>query len=357
MRPAVFSIVLSFILTTTLSATVVSEPNITASKIEFIDSNTPVKWAVLTRSKGGNLYERVNPPGPIRPTFAASISIRDDEARFHSEDEVLDRINDSPVAKEFSKPQQEFLTTGFAVRADTNSEDPYHYYGTCLYAVSEEDAKLMARAYLDGLSMSADQAIARCKTELIKNQEKLCVAQKELSEKEAKLRACEEKYRQEKDGLHKLSSDVEAYDLAKDTILEMSKALDRLDIEMVGIRAKLNAIEKYRDKKTQGDTLHAKLEEMFVEQTIEMSGLEARWAATKNLSDKQKAFLDLYNERIEMQHEVSKLRVTIAESQRAIDNITELLAHPKQNTIFGNMLPTEVYENKVTIYPVLTKQS
>lgn len=360
MKSAIISIVLSVLSTTTLSATVVSEPNNTGSEIKFvIDSNTPVKWTAGFGNRairGPREQAQVINPSPIKSTYAARIRIRDDDARFHSEDEVLDRINDSPISKKFSKSQQELLKTGFAVQSNADPKEPYCYYVIRFYAVSEKDAKLMARAYLDGLNRFAELCASTYKRDLSKWQEDLHDTQNKLSEKEAKLKACEEKYKQEKENTHKFSSHGEAYDLANDTILEMSKVLNRLEIEMVGIRAKLNAIEKYRGKTAQSDALHAKLEEMSVEQMIELSGLQARWAATESLRAKQQAFLGVYNERKDLQREVGKLRDTIGDSQKRINNMTELLAHPKPDTMWGrNLLPPKVFQNTITIHPVLTK--
>lgn len=360
MKSAIISIVLSVLSTTTLNATVVSEPNNTGSEIKFvIDSNTPVKWTAGFDSRairGPREQTHVINPSPIKPTYVACIRIREDDARFHSVDEALDRINDSPIAKKFSKSQQEFLKTGLAVRVNADPEDPYHYYVTYLFAVSEEDANLMARAYLDGLNKFADQCALAYRRDVSEAKEKLRLTQKELSEKESKLKACEEKYKHEKESTHKFSSDGEAYDLANDTILEMSKALDRLEIEMVGIRAKLDAIEKYRNKTAQSDALHAKLEEMSVVQMIELSGLRARWAATESLRAKKQAFLGLYNDRRDLEREVGVLIKTIDSSETIIKNMTELLAHPKPDTMWGrNLLPPKVYQNTVTIHPLFTK--
>lgn len=357
MRLAVIFIVLLILFTTAIGATITSEPNNTDFEIKFvIDSNTPVEWSVFLNRLYQGRRVRGTPSGPIRPTYAASMRLVTDEDSFSiNKDNVLIRINDSPVAKKFSKSQREFLKTGFAVWVEGDPEEPFQYYMICLYAVSEEDARLMTRAYLDGLSSSADQAIGRCKSELSKNQEKVRVTQKNLSEKESKLKACEEKYKHEKESTHKFTSDGEAYDLANDTILEMSKALDRLEIEMISIRAKLDAIEKYRNKTAQSDALHAKLEEMSVVQMIELSGLQARWAATESLRAKQQAFLNVYNERRDLEREVGVLIKTIDSSETIIKDMTELLAHPKANTMFGNMLLPKVYQNTITIHPVLTK--
>jgi len=354
MKAAVISIVLPALFTTALSATTVSEPNNTDSEIKFvIDSNTPVKWSVFVNRLYQGRQVRGTPSSPIKPTYAARIRIRDDDARFHSEKEVLDRINDSPIAKKFSKSQQEFLKTGFAVRVNADPEDPYHYYVTCLFAVSEDDAKLMARAYLDGEKRFIDHCISVYKRDLSEKQEKLRLAEKELSEKETKLKACEEEYKPVKDNMHRFSSEEEASKLAKETILEMDKALDMLEIELAGIREKLNAIEKYRNKTPSHDTIRVKLDEMFIEQMVELSGLEARRLTTERLRARQQRFLGLFNERDDLQREVTNLRNTVKENQRSIDSLTESLAHPKPNQML-RVLPPKVYQNTVTIYPVVT---
>jgi hypothetical protein len=94
---------------------------------------------------------------------------------------------------------------------------------------------------------------------------------------------------------------------------------------------------------------------MFIEQMIELSGLEARRQTTEEIRAKEQTFLGRYIERADLKSDVVGLRSTIGDSQRAIDNTTELLAHPKPNTMFGNMLPPKVYQNTITIHPVLTK--
>jgi hypothetical protein len=354
MRPPIISIVLSVLCAAILGATPVSELNSADFEIKFvIDSNTPVKWIAYAKPKEGRGHQApIANPGPIKPTYVARVCIRDDSGQSYSNINTLDAIQESPVAKKFSKPQQAFLKTGFAILVEGDRKDPFHYSATYLYAVSKEDAELMARAYLDGLTRSARQVVAKWKDELSKNQEKLRVAQKELSEKQAELKKCEEKYKQVKDKTHKLSSNAEAPNLAKENILEMDKALGRLQVEMIGIRAKLDVIQKYRDKTAHGDALYAKLNEMYVEQMIEMSGLEARWAATEDLRAKQQAFFDLYNEKEHLRSQVYMQTRTIKDTQGTIKSLMEFLAHPKANTMFGNMLPPEVYQNTITIHPV-----
>lgn len=351
MKPVVISIVLSVLLITNLGVKADSKLNSTDSEIKFETNNkTKIDWIIhLGGSKG-----YVQDPGPIKPTHIARVSLHKEYPRSTSENSALDKIHDSPIVKKFSKSQQEFLRTEFAVRVDSDShpEKPYHYYSTWLYAVSEEDAKLMAQAYLDGLNRFIDQRVAEYKRNLSESQQKLHLAQKELPEKETKLKACEEQYKAVKDNTHRFSSDNEASELAKKTVLEMDKTLDTLEIELAGIKEKLNTIEKYRNKPNQRDAILARLDEMFVEQMIELSGLEARRQTTERLLAVQQRFLSLFNERKELRSMRSSLKKNIDVDKERISYLNDLLSNPTPN-----ISTPKVYQNTITIYSVHSEQS
>lgn len=351
MKPTVISVVLSVLFTTNVGATAASEPNSTGSEFKFeTNSKKTMDWIVYLRES----KDFVQDPGPIKPTHVARVSLHKDYPRSTREDNVLEKINDSPIVKKFSKSQQEFLKTEFAVRVDSDSrpEKPYHYSSTWLYAVSEKDAKLIAQAYLDGLNRFVDQRVAEHKRRLSESQQRLHLDQKELSEKEAKLKACEDQYKAVKDNTHRFSSDQEASELAKKTILEMEKTLDTLEIELAGIQEKLNTIEKYRNKPNQRDAILARLDEMFVEQMIELSGLEARRQTTERLLAKQQRFLGLFKEHQELLIAVSSLQKNIKNSKSRVNSLYNLLSNPEPY-----ILPPKIYQNTITIYSVLTEQS
>jgi hypothetical protein len=337
------------LLTTPLSATGVSEPNDTGSEIKFEISSITTRWKVNIGKNKEGLVLYANDPGPIKPTHVARVLLHEDSTVSKNEKRVLERIHESPMAKKFSKSQRDFIETEFAIWVDNDSIDakPYYYYSIWLYAVTEEDAKLMAQAYLDGLNKYANRIMVDQKRVLSEWQEKLRLAQQELPEKEAKLKDCEKQYKRQKGNVHRFSSDGEASDLAKETILEMDKTLDTLEIELAGIREKLKAIEKYRNEPDQPDALCARLDEMFVEQMIELSGLEARRQMTERLRAEQQVFLALYNERNDLQREVRSLEKTIEKSKNTIKDVSELLDDPRPY-----MLPPKIYQNTITIYPV-----
>lgn len=344
---------LSVLLSTPLGATGVSEPNDTGSEIKFEMNSTTRQWTVpLGKTEEGiELY--ADNPGPIKPTHVARIFLHEDSTSplLNSEKETLERIHESPLANQFSKSQRDFIKTGYAIRVDSDSIDtkPFHYYSIWLYAVSEEDAKRMARTYLDGLTKYAARIMVNQKRVLSEWEEKLRLAQKELPEKEKELKACEEEYKPVQNVMLGFSSEKEAAELAKKTILEMDKILDTLEIELAGIREKLKMIEKYRSEPQQREAIRARLDEMFVEEMIELSGLEARRKTTERLQVEQQQFLGLFNERDKLQSKVNHLRKTIKNSQNAIKDINDLLKDPRPY-----MLPPKVYQNTIIIYPVLT---
>ena len=170
---------------------------------------------------------------------------------------------------------------------------------------------------------------------------------KELPEKQTELKLAEEEYENVKNRTHQFSSDKEAADLARKSIIEMDKTLNALDIELAGIRQRLKAIDNYRNKPAQRDVIYQRLDEMFVEQMIELSGSEARKKVTEQIREKEQNFLRLFNRRKELRNRVGKLSRLIEDSRLRIDDITKLLNDPTPS-----MLPPKVYQNKATIYPV-----
>ena len=53
-----------------------------------------------------------------------------------------------------------------------------------------------------------------------------------------------------------------------------------------------------------------------------------------------------------MSGEVNNLKANLKDSERRVQEMEERLTNPTPN-----MLPPEIYQNKVTIYPVITDQS
>lgn len=349
MRPVTISIVLLVSLATHAATVAQAEPNDAPLKLKFERSAELRDWTVRgQKTEGGAWVLYDNPPGLIKPKHIAEVVLHREYPRSTSERGVLEKIQDSPIAKKFSKAQQEFLKTGFAVLVDEEARRIPNHFSTWLYAVSEDDAKLMAGAYIDGLNRSVNERLAEYKRHLHKSQQRLEAAQKELPEKQGKLKACEEQYKPVKQDRHQFQSDDEGAKSSQQTVTEMNRMLDTLEIELVGIKEKLKAIDGYRKGQEKlSSQLYVKLDEMFIEQTIELSAIEARKQTAEKIRAEEQSFMGLLTERSQLQQDVENLKARISSLPELISHITHELENPTPD-----MLPPKVYQDTVAIYPV-----
>lgn len=349
MRPVTISIVLLVSLATHSATMAQVEPNDAPLKLKFETNTEPRTWIVRgQKTEGGAWVLYGNPPSPIKPTHIAEVVLHREYPRSTNERSVLGKIQDSPIAKKFSKAQQEFIKTGLAVLVDEEARSIPNYFSTWLYATSEDDAKLMVRAYIDGLNVSVNERLGEYKSNLHESQQKLEAAQKELPGKQVKLKACEEQYKPVKQDRHQFESDDWAFTTSQQTVTEMNRMLDTLEIELVGIKEKLKAIDGYRkgQDKLSGQ-LYVKLDEMFIEQTIELSAIEARKHMAEIIRAEEQRFMGLMTERIQLQGDIDVLKGSIANLPEMISRITHKLENPTPD-----MLPPKVYQDTVAICPV-----
>ncbi len=320
------------------------EPNEPETELKFETSIETMIWTIVVGKTDDDKPMYYRDPGPVKPSYVAKVLLHEDYPLAGSATGVMGLILESPIAKKFSKEQQKFFKTELVARIESPDRIPF-YYSTWLYATSQEDAKLMVQAYIDGLNKNIEKGLSNYKQAIDEYQQKLDKAQKELLEKQKELKEIEQSYQSVKDATHRFSPDSEAYDLAKASIVEMDKTLNALDIELAGIREKLKAIEKYRNE----PNLRDKLNEMYIELMIEMSGLEARRKVTEQIRAREQEFLYLFNKWGSLQSEVRSLESSIKDSMRMIKNFTDELNNPRPT-----MRPPKVYQDTVTIYPVLT---
>ena len=334
-------IVIVLILACIFLPVLAAEPNETKTELKFETSNEQMKWRINSRQSYGM--------GPIRPTHVAELFIKrygnlpnlDSQGSY----ERLFQTKQANVTKSMSAKQREFLTTSssYDIIGSRIPGKPIDYVPFHLYAVSQDDAKKMVQAFIKVLEKRTQERFKANKDYCRELEQEIAKAKKELPEKETQLKKIEEEYKAVKNSTYQFSSDDEAVGLSKESILENDKTLDKLDIELAGIRERLKVIEMYRDKPNQRDAVYQRLDEMFIEQIIELRGFEARRSMTERIRNKEQQFLSLFNEREKLRNEVTKLSKT--NQIRIDDNWRD---DPE-------MLPPEIYQNKVTIYPVLAE--
>jgi hypothetical protein len=290
--------------------------------------------------------------GPIRPTHVAEFLISDEAQPSYPRMSTNRDLLEASAAATMSPKQRKFIEDSDALGSSMTRDraEGRVYRRLYLYAVSEADARKMIEAFIEIRSEKANRRRLEYVTELRKYQEEMAKAKGLLPGKEALLLTGKEEYDKSKEYAHAFSADTEAVEHAKQTMLEMSKMLDTLDVELAGIREKLEVIRTYWSKHS-GRTKEAdaKLEEIEIIQTIELKGAEARRKAAVAIRKREKDFLDLFDKWTSLDSEVKGLRSTIDNRQKHIAEYEAILANPKPD-----MLPPQIYQNKVTIYPVRT---
>jgi len=318
-------------------------------KLQFeIDPNRPQLWRGTHPDKSGQ--------GPVKPTHVAIFHIRRPHVDMPSGYPGILQILKTAAGQSLSEQQQEFITasdaiTWWGIDAIKNHDT------VLLYAVSQEDAKKMAQAYLE-IHENEINARRQEYEQYVKDRKKEIIEiNKVLPEKQKQADEMEPKYMEIKKTRYFSLSDDEAYKTAKETMLEMDKMLDILEIDLAGIREKMAILHEYRKtpqdmqaidrRRKLPDGMLLKLEQMFVEQTIELKSVEARKQAATKIRNRDKTFVELFIRWKNLKDEMFKLKANLENAEKQAKEFEERLTNPEPY-----MLPPEIYQNKVTIYPV-----
>ena len=330
-----------------------AEPNEAKTDLVFeINNKKSQEWRTGISSMG---------TGPIKPTHVAIFHIRRPNENMPNSHEGILQILKTSAGQTLSQQQRKFLSVSDAIDW-WGIQDIKNHDTVLIYAVSEENAKKTVQAYLEVPTNKATARMQEYEKYLKDRKERIIEIKKILPEKQKQANEMEPKYMEIKKTRYFSLSNNEAHEQGKETMLEMDKMLDVLEIELAGIREKMAVINEYRKtpqnaqdwarRKRLPDGMISKLDQMFVEQPIELKSAEAREQAAIKIRDRDKAFVVLHFQWIELSSEVRSLKGNLKDSERRVQEMEERLTNPS-----WDLLPPEIYQNKVTIYPVLAEQS
>lgn len=213
-----------------------------------------------------------------------------------------------------------------------------------LFGISEDDVQKMVNAFIESLANRNNKEMQNFLSKQQEYQEKIADIKKKLLEKQAELESTQTKLDTHKTKVRYLSADE-----AKATVLELNKTLDTLEVEIVGLQARIEANGKYRFEKGNrlSDEALAKLEQMKGEDIISLAGALARKKAALRIRNREKEFLDLFSQWSNLDSEVNRLKHDLETSENNLLDVEKILANP-----VPEMLPPKVLQNKVMIYPV-----
>jgi len=347
MNPKSITLLVLFLTPVALWASDPAEPNETTANLNFEMDSDHMPWVVETEVNGELVM--YHDPGSIRPKYVAKIIL----PRVHrswmisSGEEALALAKSSPLAQQLSQAQKDFLAQGFGAWVDTSAANIPNHYSVNFYAVSEADAKVMARAMTDRCAQNARQSTTMEREELKRRQERRKQNEAVLPEKEKQLEQVQKDHEVAKSSTYPLNSEEEAAKLAKELVLQMDRQAKTFDIDWAGVRGKLEVIDQYLARSDLDNNIIETLESQKIELMIELKGLEARRQAIRRIREEQQRYCTLLNARNELKDSVEQLKSSLKRDEEVIRGITGRLKNPPHY-----MQPPKVYQNKIIIYPI-----
>jgi len=344
-------LIMALLLPCACAVAVCQEPNEAKTELEFEISDQPQSWFIKMPAGKPPTFGA----GPIKPTHMAELFLWNvhswicstaNDTRLQSmglrSAEVIRKLTETSAGQSMSSQQKDFLTTGDAIIIVGDFGDTVgNHWHFRLYAVSQDDARQMAQALLEFVTGIADERLQRYSDEQRKLQEKVGQLKKEISEEETKLKATETELQELKKTVRYLSVSE-----ARDTVVELNKKLDDLNIEIAGLRAEVEATSEAIGGPARGP-FRDKLEEIRIERMIKLKAAEAKKESAMKIRDQAEAFFRLVNELSQFRPQLSELRSRFESGEQSLRQREYQLANPPME-----MLPPKVFQNKVTIYPV-----
>lgn len=320
----------------------------------FEVSSSYIRWSEPSRPVEG---------GAVIPTHAAGLSVPIDSLQAGDYKASRDprRLEDTDekeehkylqahwLAASLSEQQKHFLREAedkvISVRPGTSLDSrmrPKGLYIT-LFAVSEEDARKMAVAFIDYVDKQHAWRRQEAEESLERLRAKMPALEKEVSEAEGAL----EKLTQRQAEI-KATTAYQELGQAKKAVEDLTAVLNTLQVDIKGMEGEIAAIrEQDAYVKNLGGSIVPHLLQMKVEAQIELAGALARREAAK---EQQKIPLEFWRLNTQEQEAREALRGGQSELNGTKSSIADLegkLASPPAK--WG---PLQIYGGKVEIRPV-----
>lgn len=284
-------------------------------------------------------------PGLVRPRYAASLLIAKvgslDKAQVGSP--VDDWLLQAPSAEQLSEEQRNLVRGADVVRSTRVRGKPVQYsdpeLGIQIYAVTEEDARVMARAVIEWVERSHRRSFEQKRDMLI---DWIAV----LAERHHELEEFLRKHPDPAERLRGVKKTVwyESIEEAREDMRVLEKAMRGVDVDISGIAAKTTSIRKYLDDAdvARQPGVENMLSQLLIQQDIEMAGAVARKAALDSHLQRARAYVRA----VEACEKHQKMTRLISGTERSIELKKNELRNPGER-----MRPVDVL-GPVTIQPV-----
>ena len=331
-----------------------AEPNQPGEKLKFKSSQQEQEWVVGTGTEKGKVIGEWT----IKPTYVGELFIWNIPMKRTSyrgqvvyrsaidftSPETLKAIMETPAGRALSQNQQELLKTGQAIIVVSSyGEKVGNHFHFCCYAVSEDDVAMTVKALIEFLTYKARELYDYHLNEQKSLKAKIAGYNDNILKKEKELETVRSDLKALSKIVHYLFSKE-----AGETVLELNKSLNSLDVEIAGLQAKVSAIEQYRPTKTNmvGE-FKDKLEAMMAEQSVQLAGALAKKEASTKIRNQAEQFYNLHQQQDELPKSIEALKDRLLGAKSSLEKVEAALFKPNPE-----MLPPKVFQNTVTIYPV-----
>ncbi len=334
-----------------------SESNKIVLKYETGEPNQLYRLPPPRRHPPGSKLRRPPPRKVLRPTHMAEMFMNHISGlpnRNAPAGTGIRNLLETTAGRGFSEEQRRFFKeTNKWIRYGRKEGSPEGYMYINLYAVSEQDAKRLAEAVVEFLDKQARKNREILESRIRGCEEKIPQIKKELKKQREDMEELGVWIEKRVEGglrkLKLLGTDFDAAKESKETVLKMDKFLNSLQIEISGIKAKLEAVDEYRKNDALGANNLAKLEQIHCEQTIELVGALAR----------KRTAIEIRTRENEFYHKCERwdlLKPSVRALERNLSGSESKLQKAREELNSGNpaLDPLKVFENKAVIYPVKT---
>ena len=303
--------------------------------LQFEVSQQNVKWRGRTFAKG-----------TPKPTHLAVLCLKA-YPQYLSNGQAFKRSLEGNVSSEQSRFLKTENRSNFLMQWGSSS---YKGYDVGLYGVSEKDVRIMVKSFIKWINEQAEAELEKIKSSYERNRKQkselenlIDKQRKEKKEIEAKLSEL------------KKSVPYKSIEDAHKSLQEFNKVLQLIEVEIVGVEAKLSMIKQQNEKlenqignypKSTSDLLF----QMRLTQEIELAGALARKNAAQSIHKKALDFSNLTEQAETLSRKLLLNPEQLKIIQSRISNYESNLANPP-----GRMIPIEPADSKVVIYPIEDK--
>ena len=209
-----------------------------------------------------------------------------------------------------------------------------------LYAVSEEDTRKMAKAFVEYLDADPILRLERSKNALAVCQKAIVDLPKEIAELKEKITQTDSRRKTFETYVRYFEIDKVRADKT-----ELGSKLRSIEIDIKGVQAKMDATKRVPSRTIVND-IKATLDLMVIELDIELAGLLARKQATERYHNNADQWIRLYEESRRYARDIHNKEKALKAVKKNPPGLKMELAEAQA----ADMAPVKIVDNKVVIH-------